>query len=113
MADCEPKMLIDFTVENFRSIREPVTLSAVAQRGRARKAPRVIPDDEIAPPYHVEGWDLDLLPALGIFGANASGKSNVLLALDTAIQLITITSPARQSLPTITPFALSGSLQYL
>ena len=28
-------MLIDFTVENYRSIKDPVTLSAVAQTGRA------------------------------------------------------------------------------
>jgi AAA15 family ATPase/GTPase len=82
-------MLIDFTVENFRSIKEPVTLSAVAQKGRAverdgKNASRdyIKADADIAPTFLVPGRDFELLPVLGIFGANASGKSNVLLALD-------------------------------
>jgi uncharacterized protein len=81
-------MLVDFTVENYRSIKEPVTLSAVAQKTSTRptsqssKRKRVKPDDEIAPGYHVAGWDIELLPVLAIFGANASGKSNVIQALD-------------------------------
>lgn len=81
-------MLVDFTVENYRSIKEPVTLSAVAQKQKTRqtsqssKRKRVKSDDEIAPGYHLEGWDIELLPVLAIFGANASGKSNVIQALD-------------------------------
>lgn len=81
-------MLVDFTVENYRSIKEPVTLSAVAQKQSDRqtsqnsKRKRVKSDHEIAPGYHVEGWDIELLPMLAIFGANASGKSNVIQALD-------------------------------
>jgi uncharacterized protein len=76
-------MLLDFTVENFRSIKGAETLSAIAQKKRAgNNSGRVKSDDEIAPPYHVEGWDIDVLPVLAIFGANASGKSNILKALD-------------------------------
>lgn len=81
-------MLVDFTVENYRSIKEPVTLSAVAQKqsdrqiSQSSKRKRVKSDHEIAPGYHVEGWDIELLPILAIFGANASGKSNVIQALD-------------------------------
>ncbi|QHG17957.1 MULTISPECIES: ATP-binding protein [unclassified Nostoc] len=81
-------MLVDFTVENYRSIKEPVTLSAVAQKysdrqtSQSSKRKRVKSDHEIAPGYHVEGWDIELLPVLTIFGANASGKSNVIQALD-------------------------------
>ena len=81
-------MLVDFTVENYRSIKEPVTLSAVAQKqsdrqtSQSSKRKRVKSDHEIAPGYHVEGWDIELLPVLAIFGANASGKSNVIQALD-------------------------------
>ncbi|QSJ17915.1 ATP-binding protein [Nostoc sp. UHCC 0702] len=81
-------MLVDFTVENYRSIREPVTLSAVAQKQKTRqtsqssKRKRVKSDDEIAPGYPLEGWNIELLPVLAIFGANASGKSNVIQALD-------------------------------
>ncbi len=82
-------MLIDFTVENFRSIKEPVTLSAVAQKGRTverdgKNTSRdyIKADADIAPTFLVAGRGFELLPVLGIFGANASGKSNVLLALD-------------------------------
>jgi uncharacterized protein len=76
-------MLLDFTVENFRSIKGAETLSAIAQKKRSGgTGGRVKSDDEIAPPFHIEGWDIDVLPVLAIFGANASGKSNILKALD-------------------------------
>lgn len=81
-------MLLDFTVENFRSIKGAETLSAVAaskSKGKPSNSEsrrRVKSDDEIAQPFHVEGWDIDVLPVIAIFGANASGKSNVLKALD-------------------------------
>ena len=72
-------MIIDFTVENFRSIKDPVTLSFIAQKTpkRERKGKRHVtrpPDDEIAQPRPVEGRDFSLLPVAGIFGANASGR---------------------------------------
>ncbi|TYQ24680.1 ATP-binding protein [Pseudanabaena sp. UWO311] len=81
-------MLLDFTVENFRSIKGAETLSAVAASKSKSKASnsesgrRIKSDDEIAEPFHVEGWDIDVLPVIAIFGANASGKSNVLKALN-------------------------------
>lgn len=87
-------MLVDFTVENYRSIKEPVTLSAVAQRQSSRqttqdgKRKRVKSDYEIAPGYPIKGWDIELLPILAIFGANASGKSNVIQALDYLLLLM-------------------------
>jgi hypothetical protein len=87
-------MLVDFTVENYRSIKEPVTLSAVAQRQSSRqttqdgKRKRVKSDHEISPGYPVKGWDIELLPVLAIFGANASGKSNVIQALDYLLLLM-------------------------
>ena len=81
-------MLLDFTVENFRSIKGAETLSAVAA-SKSKSKPsnsesrhRVKSDDEIAQPFHVEGWDIDVLPVIVIFGANASGKSNVLKAFN-------------------------------
>ena len=71
-------MLVDFSVENYRSISEEVTLSAVAQSAAYRQTAR--PDREIAQTFKVEGRDIELLPVLGVFGANASGKSNVVKA---------------------------------
>ncbi len=82
-------MLLDFTVENFRSIKGAETLSAVAQKKRGdNNGRRVKSDDEIALPYHLEGWNIDVLPVLAIFGANASGKSNILKALDYLLMLM-------------------------
>lgn len=81
-------MLLDFTVENFRSIKCAETLSAVAaNKSKAKPSNsesnrRIKSDDEISQPFHVEGWDIDILPVIAIFGANASGKSNILKALD-------------------------------
>jgi hypothetical protein len=81
-------MLLDFTVENFRSIKGAETLSAVAatkskaKPSNSERDRRVKSDDEIAEPFHVEGWDIDVLPVIAIFGANASGKSNILKALN-------------------------------
>jgi AAA15 family ATPase/GTPase len=89
-------MLIDFTVENYRSIKGPVTLSAVAQGRKAGTAlkgkgrARIKPDHEIAPGYPVEGWGFELLPVLAIFGANASGKSNVVKALDDFLTFVAL-----------------------
>lgn len=61
-------MLIRFEVENFRSILEPAELSMVAvdDRPEVRAHPRL---------------GASLVPVAGIFGPNASGKSNVLAAL--------------------------------
>ncbi len=81
-------MLLDFTVENFRSIKGAETLSAVAaSKSKAKSSNsesrrRVKSDDEIALPFQVEGWDIDVLPVIAIFGANASGKSNILKAFN-------------------------------
>jgi uncharacterized protein len=84
-------MLLEFTVENYRSIKGPVTLSAVAQKSRKVKAGKraMKSDAEICPGFPVKGWDMELLPVMAIFGANASGKSNVLHALDYLLLLIT------------------------
>ncbi|MGW8066446.1 AAA family ATPase [Streptomyces ziwulingensis] len=66
-------MLLSFRVANHRSIREETELSLVAtdlNEGTARETGA-----------RSEGRPVSVLPAVGIFGANASGKSNVLNAL--------------------------------
>jgi uncharacterized protein len=103
-------MLIDFTVENYRSIKGPVTLSAVAQGRKAGTAPkgkgrpRIKPDHEIAPGYPVEGWGFELLPVLAIFGANASGKSNVVRALDDFLTFVALGENRKASLSELSNF---------
>ncbi len=87
-------MFLDFTVENFRSIKGAETLSAVAaskskaKPSNSESGRRIKSDDEIAQPFHVEGWDIDVLPVIAIFGANASGKSNILQALEYLLSLM-------------------------
>lgn len=76
-------MLIDFTVENYRSIKEPVTLSAIAQTHKKNQA-----DDKITKPFSFPKRKLEILPVLGIFGANASGKSNVINALGKVLSFV-------------------------
>jgi len=68
-------MLIEFKVKNFRSIRDEQTLSLVAT-----KANKELPDNVIDTP--LKGLaGLQFLKGAALYGANASGKSNVLLAL--------------------------------
>jgi AAA15 family ATPase/GTPase len=64
-------VLIRFRVENHRSINEEQELSFVAA-SLADLPEKVV---------HVEQQDIGLLRAVGIYGANASGKSNVLNGL--------------------------------
>lgn len=65
-------MLIEFRVENHRSIRDEQVLSLEAGRISCAGDPR---------PRHVPNCSDMLLPVVGIYGANASGKSNVLAAM--------------------------------
>ncbi len=65
-------MLIDFRVENHRSIRDEQVLSMEAGRIGSDVDPR---------PRVVPNCSSKLLPVVAIYGANASGKSNVLAAL--------------------------------
>jgi len=65
-------MLIEFRVANHRSLRDEQVLTMEAGRVGDEAAPR---------PRQVPGHSDKLLPAAGLYGANASGKSNVLAAL--------------------------------
>lgn len=66
-------MLLRFRVANYRSIRQEQELSLVAtefNEGTARVTG-----------VRADGREINVLPVAGIYGANASGKSNVLLAM--------------------------------
>ncbi len=65
-------MLINFTVANYRSIKEPITLSMEAENrilGLEKENLIEIPDGR------------KLINAAAIYGANASGKSNLIKAM--------------------------------
>jgi len=79
-------VIIDFSVENYRSIRKAVTLSAIAQSTS---------EPTVTIPFVSERRKLALLPVVGIFGANASGKSNVLAALDRLLDMASMVGASR------------------
>ena len=91
-------MLIEFRVANYRSIKEEVVLSAVAQNSSAASSDtfsdRYKQDRDIAEPFSVGNRGLELLPVLGIFGPNASGKTSVLQALDVMLSLMQYGAPS-------------------
>jgi len=93
-------MIIDLTISNFRSFRDEQMLSMNVEGARTRHPSNfsLIEDDRIA-----------VLRSAAIFGANASGKTNVLRAL-AALRWIIVSSAGRkesQSIPPYEPFRLS------
>ena len=70
-SDSQPSVLVEFRAQNVRSFRNEVRLSmestAMSERGNVREVP-----------WREGGTLLSVLPAAGIFGANASGKTNLL-----------------------------------
>jgi AAA15 family ATPase/GTPase len=66
-------MIIDFTISNFRSIRDEQTFSLYAEN------PGKYLLDNITYP---NAGKIGVLKSAGIYGANASGKSNLLLAFE-------------------------------
>jgi hypothetical protein len=72
-------MILRFAVENHRSLRDRVELSFVATR--LQDAPAWRPRGPSDPAGPLPGCPHGVLPVVGVFGANASGKSNLLGAL--------------------------------
>jgi len=64
-------MLIEFKVENFRSLRECSTLTMLAS------ADKSLPNNM----FHSKTVGKNFLKSAAIFGANASGKSNLVIAM--------------------------------
>ena len=69
-------MIIQFTVENFLSFKEAATLSLAAS---ALKEKQTSSEDIV---FELTGTNLSLLKSAVVYGANASGKSNLIKALD-------------------------------
>ncbi|TCZ73071.1 AAA family ATPase [Flaviaesturariibacter aridisoli] len=76
-------MFIDFSVKNFRSIKDLQTISFVATGLKSPEQYVEVDRNNI-----VNEGELRLLKTVGIYGANASGKSNVVLALDRFMEAI-------------------------
>lgn len=72
-ATAQSSALVRFTASNVRSYRDTVTLSLQATRLANAEVVRELPTASAAPER--------LLPVAGVFGGNASGKSNILRAM--------------------------------
>ncbi len=94
-------MLIRFTVENFLSFKDEVEFSMVAGKSR-RHRDHIVTTGKRS--------DTRLLKTATIYGANASGKTNLIRAMDYARNFIlgNVATRPRQSIP-VFPFLLDRS----
>ena len=69
-------MLLQFSVENFQSIKDKVTLSIIASK------------DDILGDNTINFNKVKLLKSAAIYGPNASGKTNILLSITYLTYLI-------------------------
>jgi len=89
-------MIIRFGVANHRSIREYQELSLVATKLKDDESGLLIAGNE---PLHQEippDNALRVVPVVALYGANASGKSTVLHALSTLVQMIVTSHESRE-----------------
>ncbi|TAE59667.1 MAG: ATP-binding protein [Nostocales cyanobacterium] len=96
-------MLVEFSVENYRSFQEKQTLSMVA----AEDDETMINSNTFTMP---NTDDLRLVTSAAIYGPNASGKSNLIKAIQTLIHLVINSASRMQAgdkLP-IEPFRLNS-----
>lgn len=70
----EPSVLLSFRGRNVRSFRDDFELSMLATTLSEKHVRRSVP-------WRAGGAPVDILPVAAIFGANASGKTNVLRAM--------------------------------
>ncbi len=70
-------MLIQFAVENHRSIKNSTVISFAASKDKSFEEYLLHPDEKKS-----------LLPVIAIYGANAAGKSNVLHAMMTMEEMV-------------------------
>ena len=90
-------MLIEFSVENFRSIRDQASLTLVADSAKERRTTHTV---EVAVG---SARPITLLRSAAIYGANASGKTNLLRALETMQRVVLRSASELEALPVV-PF---------
>ena len=95
-------MIEEFSFENFRSFKEMTTLNLTAANIKSRLSN--LDTDNIIPLNN----QMALLKAKAIYGANASGKSNIVKALTSFIYIVVFSVKDENVLrKTLTPFLLS------
>ena len=95
-------MLIQFTVANYRSIKDDATLSLVAGPGREHR------ERNVRVPVMQGGVRAPrLLRSAALYGANAAGKTNLIRAL-AAMQTIVVGSSRSDAELPVVPFLLNA-----
>jgi len=96
-------MLIEFSVTNYRSVRETQTLSLVASSGGERLRDNTFLPDAPSTPR--------LLRSGVIFGPNEAGKSNLVLALHYVKEFVQTSAGSKQrgDATGVTPFRLDSA----
>lgn len=79
-------MLLNFRVSNFRSFRDEVSISFIATR--------LDPDVGLPTVISLDQKTVSVLPVIAVLGANASGKSNLLRAVESMREVV-LTSATR------------------
>ena len=99
----EETMLIEFSVENYLSFKDKVTLSMAASRDKSLLQNVT---------KSAQGTKFDLLKSAAIYGANAAGKSNLIKAMNFSKDFILNSSRESQkdSPIKVTPFKLDAVL---
>lgn len=95
-------MLLQFTVENVLSFRDETVLSLLAAPGVEHAPGQVI---------EVPGLPRPVLRVAALYGANASGKSNLVKALQTAALLVLVGTPPGAPIR-VSPFKLDLEAQH-
>lgn len=93
-------MIVDFTVENFKSIKEEQTFSMLASDSKSEHPDNIFPTQKEK--------NISLLKTGIIVGANASGKSNLLTAMETFRDFVVNSTDLKveQEIPYYDPFRL-------
>ena len=94
-------MIIDLTISNFRSIRDEQTFSLHAENIGTH-----LPGNVAYP----ENEKIGVLKTSGVYGGNASGKSNLLLAFEALRYIICYSERLKENdlIRCYEPFLLSG-----
>jgi hypothetical protein len=95
-------MIVDFTLSNFRSIRKKQTFSFFAESSSNHLA------DNIAKPGDGK---IAIHRTAGVYGANASGKSNLLMAFNALKYIVCSSGDLKdgEKIPCYEPYLLSDS----
>lgn len=91
-------MLIEFSVANFRSIKDEARLSLAANSATEHRSTHVM-----TPELQAGVRAMPLVRTAAIYGANAAGKTNLIRALGTMRSIVRQSSRDRDQLP-LTPF---------